>query len=414
MVTPPLSPTSSHAPILTTNIYDVLREEEKEEQEDNLKWQVSCHLHVNADEYISVHLAGIDAVSPPTVVESQRKKGIKKVKTDMTDWMLKETAFQFVLEKVGEFQETKGLQPVPDFRTEWWDGCCDVLGTNKQLPLFCSPQNSFFSQSWVGKNVYVNAPFHTTETREFLRRYLRDAKLAKERGQVTRGVFIVPVWQSAPWWHLTAMFHTLHVWKKGVDDIFSAPAGQEGEGRHARGGIPFDVAILYDPGQVDEQKRVEPILHSIIRRGTTESAGYGSQPCSTFVLSLHSGSSRDAKRRAKSRLLHEWEEFSTLSQSMLSSLRSERGGRAPTLEDSVRENFKLLKTKKKDKDFVDWGVPQENRRDAPQAWPPLPKIEWTTCPLYILENLIEASKLQTLQECREAEVERKNWQEEDK
>jgi hypothetical protein len=244
---------------------------------------------------------------------------------ESADWMLTRDDFAMVKRLVQTWHAERELPMPPDFHTQWTDGCCDILGTNKHLPRYCSPQNSFFKQSWVGQNVYVHPPFDKQDTGLFLAKYLADARKAKSRGVATRGVFILPVWPHAPWWHMTHMFERLHTWRRGEDSIFMAAPTTLGGERRPFKPIPFDVVVLFDPGvtmstreptQTATQHAVSAIDATLsTREGTRGEAGGGVgvpySMCTDFDMVVAwdnppDGMSKDARRRRRRHLFKQW------------------------------------------------------------------------------------------------------------
>ena len=310
---------------------------------------------------------------------------------DAMDWMLRPSEFERVMHMVETYHQEKGWPPPPHFMTEWTDGCCDVLGNNKQLPRFCSPKNSFFQQSWVGKNVYANPPFHREETGDFLRKYIEDAKVATGSKVVTRGLFIVPVWPNAPWWHLTSMFEVLHVWKKGEDNIFTAPPLELGGERCVMGPIPFDVAVLYDPGnQMLSRPSIAPLVYALNMVSQEAPLWQGDDQTCGDVLESTKGESRDSRRRARSRLAKQRVRHGPLGW-YSASLPKSAGGKGLTCMPSWTSNPTENRVA-----FQTWGECACD--DTPKAWPCM-KFKWERqVPDFVLENFEEAMRCRSLHE----------------
>ena len=306
---------------------------------------------------------------------------------DTMDWMLHPVLFRALCDKVIAFHQEHGVDLPENFFADWTDGCCDVGGCNSQLPRYCTPCNSFLQQSWVGRSVYAHLPFHAHDTGHFLRKYLRDAGLAHAAGEVSRGLFLVPKWRHAPWWHLTAFFHVLHEWKQGEAGVFTAPPAALGGRRRPVRALPFDVLVLYDPGvSVSPAPAGDTLVHALAvltasPAHSLEAAGFPAVPvCATHTRRL--------------RAFQAWL----------------RGGPfgwycrplAPRGEEAAihanAPDRSPLTRKFTDIPVVAWGEPaadQDGGSSRPTTWPPLQQPDVQSKP-WLVENYNEAMRCRLL------------------
>ena len=100
---------------------------------------------------------------------------------DDSDWM--------VVEKVYKAAERKSG------RNFTLDGASDPLGTNSYLRRFCSRVDSYFDRNLTGESLFANPDYRLVS--EYLQHFLR---YWREAPETTSAVFILPVWESQPWW----------------------------------------------------------------------------------------------------------------------------------------------------------------------------------------------------------------------
>lgn len=136
------------------------------------------------------------------------------------------------------------------------DACANDDGCNAHVCKYCSPSDSFLEKSCAGMHVWCNPPFR--RALQFLLHYFA----CKSRDPAnTSGVFVLPKWQSAPWWPLVRHLQVLKEYGTGTR-LFDAP-GPSGE-RTTMPGTPWPVVVLYDPPRrVTEFGKVwaEPNMH---------------------------------------------------------------------------------------------------------------------------------------------------------
>lgn len=115
-------------------------------------------------------------------------------------------------------------------------------------------EDGAFDHSWSARDNFGNPVYENTFIYRTLDKALTDFAAAPE---ATRFVFVLPVWNTAPWWPLTKHFRTLETYPTG-SVLFSAPAigvyntsaltsaGADGSpGRYLVEGTPWPVVVLY-------------------------------------------------------------------------------------------------------------------------------------------------------------------------
>ena len=126
---------------------------------------------------------------------------------DQGDWMLARAAFERVQQVV---QAEYGVRFT-------LDGSADPLGSNRQLPRFCSAVNSVLQQRLVGEQLYCNPDFELIE--EVLRHFLVEYRRADV---ATSGTFVLPCWMDRSWWRLLRGAKVVAYWPAG-SALFTSP-----------------------------------------------------------------------------------------------------------------------------------------------------------------------------------------------
>jgi hypothetical protein len=126
---------------------------------------------------------------------------------DQGDWMLARAAFERVQQVV---QAEYGVRFT-------LDGSADPLGSNRQLPRFCSAVNSVLQQRLVGEQLYCNPDFELIE--EVLRHFLAEYRRADV---ATSGTFVLPCWMDRSWWRLLRGAKVVAYWPAG-SALFTSP-----------------------------------------------------------------------------------------------------------------------------------------------------------------------------------------------
>ena len=140
---------------------------------------------------------------------------------DQGDWMLARAAFEHVQRVV---EDEYGV-------CFTLDGSADPLGSNRQLPRFCSVLNSVLLQRMVGEQLYCNPDFELIG--QVLQHFLADYRRA---GVATSGTFVLPCWTDRSWWRLLRGAKVVAYWPAGAA-LFTSP---DWRGLEADGGYRWD------------------------------------------------------------------------------------------------------------------------------------------------------------------------------
>ena len=117
------------------------------------------------------------------------------------------------------------------------DAAASKAGENSQCKDYCSSENSFLVEKLKGHSIWANPPYDQAEA--FLEHYLRQ----KEQYPENSAMFVLPQWESQPWWHLTKRFKRVRHYGKG-SQLFSSP-GPSGI-RLRRGVTAWPVNVYWD------------------------------------------------------------------------------------------------------------------------------------------------------------------------
>ncbi len=122
------------------------------------------------------------------------------------------------------------------------DACCDVQGSNAQVPNICckKPNRSFLDTRVAGHNVWLNPPFDTAST--FVKHYL--AEKAKDPTH-TSAMLVLPFWPYASWWKLLSGMQHVVTYAAG-SYLFTAPGPLSNGARRNVGPTRWPVVILWD------------------------------------------------------------------------------------------------------------------------------------------------------------------------
>ena len=135
------------------------------------------------------------------------------------------------------------------------DACADVGGQNAHCPQYWSEVDDCLQQKWAGKRVYCNPPFACI--RPILRHFLQEWATDPYN---TSATFVLPAWNTYPWWKLARHFTTVKTFPKGTS-LFTSPDWrilQQDAGstrRCNRGPTRWPVVIWHKAAQ---QKRQAP------------------------------------------------------------------------------------------------------------------------------------------------------------
>ena len=194
----------------------------------NRRGTTSSNLQELGHELVAVckrHDIDLAAIHIPGVQNGLADRGSRfKRVLDHGDWMLSKRAFQHVVDEV---RERFGVQLT-------LDGGADPVGSNRQLPRYCSVVNSIFDHDLRGEHLYVNPDFDIIkEVLEWFLECYRDV------GQGTSGTFVVPVWADRSYWRLLKGAKVLAYYPAGVP-LFTSPDWRElelGSGHYGFGGV---------------------------------------------------------------------------------------------------------------------------------------------------------------------------------
>ena len=164
----------------------------------------------------AMHIPGVENTLADAL--SRFKRGV-----DKGDWMLARRAFGHAQQVVWE-----------EFGVELTlDGSSDPVGSNRQLPRFCSIVNSLLRQRLDGEHLYCNPDF------ELIERVLGHFLEAYRRAVVaTSGTFVLPVWADRSWWRLLRGARVVAYYPAGTP-LFTSPDWRQlavGQGQYAMAG----------------------------------------------------------------------------------------------------------------------------------------------------------------------------------
>ena len=184
----------------------------------------------------AMHIPGVENTLADAL--SRFKRGM-----DKGDWMLARRAF-------GHAQQVVREEYAVEFTL---DGSSDPVGSNRQLPRFCSAVNSLLRRRLEGEHLYCNPDF------ELIERVLRHFLEAYRRAEVaTSGTFVLPVWADRSWWRLLRGARVVAYYPAGTP-LFTSPdwrqlaVGQgqyslvEDGGRAYRGPTRWPVLVAHFP-----------------------------------------------------------------------------------------------------------------------------------------------------------------------
>ena len=158
-------------------------------------------------------------------VENTLADALSRFKREMDkgDWMLSRPAFGNAQQVVREEYEVEFTL----------DGSSDPVGSNRQLPRFCSAVNSVLRRQLAGEHLYCNPDF------ELIERVLRHFLEAYRRAEVaTSGTFVLPVWADRSWWQLLRGARVVAYYPAGTP-LFTSPDWRQlavGQGQYSLGG----------------------------------------------------------------------------------------------------------------------------------------------------------------------------------
>lgn len=123
-----------------------------------------------------------------------------------------------------------------------YDAACQSDGSDALIAHFTS---DFLSTNCAGKRIYANPPYSQLEA--FMRHYVTCRDSSPEK---TSAVFLLPMFETAPWFSLTAGMRIAHVFPPG-SDVFGLPADRY-KGTCSQdtavpvGPVPFPVGVFVD------------------------------------------------------------------------------------------------------------------------------------------------------------------------
>jgi hypothetical protein len=153
---------------------------------------------------------------------------------DDSDWMMAEEIFLLAQWLTGQ-----------DFTL---DGGADPVGSNSYLQRFCSKVDSYFDRNLTGENLIANPDYKLIE--QYLQHFLRYWMKSSSN---TSAVFMLPIWESQPWWRLLRG-SILLFWIRQGSRVFTSPEwfAQTPEklrpaNRVDRGRTNWDVMLVWFP-----------------------------------------------------------------------------------------------------------------------------------------------------------------------
>jgi len=128
------------------------------------------------------------------------------------------------------------------------DGSADPLGTNSQLPRFCSELDSLLDADLRGERLYCNPDFDMIDA--VLRHFLACQRDAPD---TTSGTFVLPRWLTKSWWSLLRGARVVAFYPEG-SDLFTSPDWQSAQtpghmpsSRVFRGPTRWPVLMVHFP-----------------------------------------------------------------------------------------------------------------------------------------------------------------------
>ena len=171
----------------------------------------------------------------------------KTTGVDTTDWMFDRQLFLEIDQEVGPFTV---------------DICSDNDGQNSQCKRFYCPEDSVLKAKLDNETVWGNLPYNSC-----IGPILRHFKGCQSRAPTTTaGVFVLPKWERADWWHLTKGWHRIREYATG-SQLFSAPPAKEGEPRRILGKTKWPVVVFYSPYSLGSKSTASARMGNGIRQG---------------------------------------------------------------------------------------------------------------------------------------------------
>lgn len=125
-------------------------------------------------------------------------------------------------------------------RTFTLDACSNPCGDNALCGQYCSTEKSFFDHAVIGNHVWLNAPF--SQLYDFVDHYVGQKQTSPTN---TSACILVPHRGQLAHPALSRM-RLLKIFPRGYH-LFNAPPAQTGQKRHRLGGLPWPIAVYYDP-----------------------------------------------------------------------------------------------------------------------------------------------------------------------
>ena len=171
----------------------------------------------------------LEDVNAMTARRPAKKKVKAKAERDTEDWMFARSRFHEQDAEYGPFTMDAAAHP---------------SGDNAQCKRFCSKKNTFLGTNCKGQTVWCNPPFNRIE--QFVKHYQQQ----KAADASTAGMFVLPQWESSPWWRLVRDWARVRTYPKGTE-LFTAPAVGQGE-RRSLGPTRWPVVVLWDPPTTED------------------------------------------------------------------------------------------------------------------------------------------------------------------
>ena len=194
----------------------------------------------------------------PSKLRTDEVQGAKEVQSaaevllNTVDWMFDRDEFKYWNAKYGPCS---------------LDACADVHGTNAQVENYCSTNKSFLARDFMGECVWMNAPFD--ELMKFIKHF---EKCRSQSPSDTKGLILVPKWESAPWFKELQKYTLVHEYPAGTE-LFTRPVENAVEGntmRVSKGATKWPVQLYYADGAADRRGETSTAPRSFPHRQVEE------------------------------------------------------------------------------------------------------------------------------------------------
>jgi hypothetical protein len=163
--------------------------------------------------------------------------------TSRSDWSLKSTYFEEVMDTAMHFDASNGhIFPSPE---DWVDAFSNPTGSNKHFQRFWSSVDNAFQHDWHKTNVYAFPPMNDDLLFKTLQYHSVQQSLAAKQGIGFRGIYLVPYQPRSSFWKFTGNFQLLKYYRAGTP-MFET-LSKHGGHKHTVS-APVPMCVLYDMG----------------------------------------------------------------------------------------------------------------------------------------------------------------------